>query len=411
MTTAQDQAILTLASRSGLLSSELLARAKVLLREANEEGAPLAHLLLREGILSSTEVAGLLRDLARGTFVCVHCAERLPYFLLARLAGLVCPRCGAELAHAPHPARSTETTTRGSTRRTPWGQWDDPGSRATVTFATAEQLGLSELSWSPPRHLGRYQLLSPLGKGSSGIVYRARRMESRDECAVKLLRPGLLDSETVARFWVEATVASQLKHPGIIPVLDIGSEAGICFYAMELCRGPTLRDLLREGPLGVETACDWVRSVSRAAHAAHEHGVVHRDLKPGNILLEDGRRPRITDFGLAREIDGENSLTRTGDLLGTPCYMAPEQLCAEAVDARTDVYALGVTLYECLTGRRPYNAPTVLGLAEKILKYEPPPPSRWVEVPEGLDAICMRAMAKSPAARFQSAQALAEQLG
>ena len=257
--------------------------------------------------------------------------------------------------------------------------------------------------------VGPYELLNELGRGSSGTVYLARRPGIERLFALKLL-PEELDPEGRARLAREAQVSSRIEHPGVVPAVDVGSHQGRLFMVMEYVPGETLRDHLarRGGRLPWAEARDMVAGLAEAVQAAHDAGVVHRDLKPANVLLDarDGR-PRVTDFGLARDAASAMSLTREGDVIGTPYYMSPEQVQGRRADPRTDVYGLGVILYELLSGERPFQAQNVAGLVDKILRERPlPPRKRCPEVPPALEKVCLKAMAREPAQRYPSAREL-----
>ena len=261
--------------------------------------------------------------------------------------------------------------------------------------------------------VGPYELLGELGRGSSGTVYKARRPGIERVFALKLL-PEDLDPEGRARLEREARVASRIEHPGVVPALDVGVHDNRLYLVMEHVAGETLQEHLarRRGPLPWREVRDQMVALAEAVQAAHDAGVVHRDLKPANVLLDarDGR-PRVTDFGLARDEAAAHKLTREGDVIGTPYYMSPEQVQGRKVDPRTDVYALGVILYEMLSGKRPFVAQNVAGLVEKILGERVEPPRRLVPtIPPALDAACLKAMARDPAQRFGSARELVQAL-
>jgi serine/threonine protein kinase/tetratricopeptide (TPR) repeat protein len=263
---------------------------------------------------------------------------------------------------------------------------------------------------SLPPAVGRFLVREELGRGGMGVVYRAHDPKLGREVAIKVLLN--TDPELLLRFQREAQLASRLRHPGIVPVLEVGQHAGRPFLVLEFCAGQDLRYLLRErGAMETPQACAMVAEIARAVASAHDHGVLHRDLKPANIILE-GSQPRVTDFGLARRREGSGSLTATGVILGTPAYMAPEQLIdARGVDVRADVYALGVILYELLSGRRPFVGATPLAVASAVLEGAALPLTQAApHVPAGVVEVCRRAMAVDPGERYLSAGALADAL-
>jgi serine/threonine protein kinase len=270
--------------------------------------------------------------------------------------------------------------------------------------------------------LGDYEVLDLIGQGGMGRVYRAtQRRLNRVVCIKTLLPQFASDPELSRRFEQEATTTAALSHPNIVSVFDVGRATdGTAYMVMELIDGRTLRTVLRdESPLPLARAVKLVDQVLAALGEAHTHGIVHRDLKPGNVLvvtLRDGAELcKVLDFGIARVMDqaqNEGRLTRTGMLLGTPGYMAPEQIEGGDQDHRADLYAAGVLLYELVTGQRVYRAPNETELMKKTLLEAPTPPSARVshQVPAALDAACLKALARDPRQRFASASEFREAL-
>jgi len=261
--------------------------------------------------------------------------------------------------------------------------------------------------------LGKYELRGEIGRGAMGVVLRAWDRELRREVAIKLLpATSETDADAVERFLREARTAASLRHPGIVAIHDLGTADGIPYFAMELVKGRTLREVLQADPPIAERV-RLLRDVARAVAHAHDQRVIHRDLKPSNVLVDEAGRPRVTDFGLAKCLDDPTRLTTTGDVLGTPRYMAPEQIEGERGKAgpATDVYALGVMLYEALTGGPPFLAGTVAEMALKVLREDPRPPRALrPDLPEDLDTIAMHCLEKDPQRRYPEAGALAEDL-
>jgi serine/threonine-protein kinase len=259
---------------------------------------------------------------------------------------------------------------------------------------------------------GRYRLIAPLGEGGMATIWRAVDEQLDREVAVKLLREQFgSDAGFAARFRQEARAAGSLSHPNIVPVYDYGTDAdGTQFIVMQLVEGDTLATLLRErGHLETDDAVRIALGVASALEAAHRRGLVHRDVKPGNILLTDDGDVKVTDFGIARAVS-EASMTVTGTTLGSVHYFSPEQARGDEVTGASDVYALGIVLYEMLTGRRPFEGDSAAGVALKRLNEDPAPPSAFRPVPSGLSAIVMRALQREPADRFPDAGSFAEAL-
>jgi tetratricopeptide (TPR) repeat protein/predicted Ser/Thr protein kinase len=263
-------------------------------------------------------------------------------------------------------------------------------------------------------NLGHYEVQGELGRGGMGVVYRALDPILRREVAIKVLQAASVDAEAMARFQREAQTASTLRHDGIVPVHAAGLERGRPYLVMDLVRGESLREVVRrEGPLPEERAATLVRDVARALQHAHERGVLHRDVKPENVLLDQAGRPRLTDFGLASILGDSGRLTRDGEVVGTPCYMAPEQALGDRgqVGPWSDVYGLGAVLYELLTGQPPFAGASAMSALESTVRGRVSSPRllrRDLDV--ALEVCCMKALARDPVERFQRAGELAEAL-
>ncbi len=262
-------------------------------------------------------------------------------------------------------------------------------------------------------NLPEYEILAELGHGGMGIVYKARHRSLNRLVALKMIRAGsLAKPEDLARFRVEAEAVAKLRHPNIIQIYDIGEHNGLPFVALELLEAGSLGDLLRGTPQTGERSAAIVATLARAVHAAHEAGIIHRDLKPSNVLFASEDTPKVTDFGLAKRLE-ESGQTETGQVLGSPSYIPPEQAQGRSkeVGPTADVYALGAILYETLTGRPPFKGTTPIDTVMQVLHDEPLPPSRLSpHVPRNLETICLKCLAKEPLRRYPTAVALAEDL-
>ncbi len=260
---------------------------------------------------------------------------------------------------------------------------------------------------------GRYRVQARLARGGMATVYTALDIRLDRRVAVKVMHPALADDEAfVARFIREAKAAARLSHPNVVPVYDQGADAGSVFLVMEYVAGRTLRDLLHErGRLSPTQALDVLEPVLAALEAAHAAGLVHRDIKPENVLLASDGRVKVADFGLARAVEAANLTATTGLLMGTVGYLAPEQVERGSSDARSDVYAAGILLYELLTGTPPHVGETALAVAYRHVHEDIAPPSAVIRsVPPALDALVRQATRRDPAARFPTARAFRAEL-
>ena len=265
------------------------------------------------------------------------------------------------------------------------------------------------------RYFGDYELIEEVGRGGMGVVYQARQASLKRTVAVKMILEGRFAGEDdVRRFRLEAEAAANLDHPGIVPIFEIGEHEGRHYFSMGYVEGQNLANLVAAGPLPALEAAKLVRQLAEAVQYAHERGVIHRDLKPANVLLDVQGRPRVTDFGLAKMLKTDNSLTTPGQVMGTPSYMPPEQASGQAkgVGPEADVYALGAILYCLLTGRPPFQASNAVDTLLQVLEREPVLPRQLNgEVPRDIETIAMKCLQKDPKRRYSSAREFAEDLG
>ena len=265
-----------------------------------------------------------------------------------------------------------------------------------------------------PCQIGDYELKEELGRGGMGVVFKATQISLKREVALKMLLRGRLASEAdAARFRQEAESVARLDHPGVVPVHEFGELDGRPFFSMKYVEGETLQQMLQDGPLPPRYTARVLAAVARAVHYAHERGVLHRDLKPSNILIDRDGNPHVTDFGLARRTTDAASLTKSGAVLGTPAYMAPEQAAGNRGDVgpSSDVYGIGTILYQALTGRPPFQAASPVDVVLMVLEQEPLPPRILNPKAErDLSMVALRCLQKPPDLRYDTAMELAEDL-
>ena len=265
------------------------------------------------------------------------------------------------------------------------------------------------------RYFGNYELQREIARGGMGIVYKARQVNLNRIVAVKTILAGhLADDDSIKRFHTEAEAAANLQHPNIVAIHEVGEQDGLYYFSMDFVEGKNLAQVAGGKSLAANQAATYVKKMAEAIHFAHQRGTLHRDLKPSNVLIDEHDEPRITDFGLAKIVDCDSSLTRSGTVLGTPNYMAPEQAIARAdlIGPQSDVYALGAMLYELLTGRPPFKADSVQATLMKVANEEPAAPRKInPNAPVDLETICLKCLEKSPQRRYSSARDLAEDLG
>src|SRR5216110_239236 len=262
--------------------------------------------------------------------------------------------------------------------------------------------------------LGDYELLEEIGRGAQGVVFRARQKSLNRTVALKVISLGQWASKAhLKRFRREAEAAASLDHPSIVPIYEVGERDGSCYFSMKFVEGGQLDEVVRRAPMPMRRAVELIAKLARTVHYAHEHGILHRDIKPGNVLLDQNGEPHLTDFGLARLVETESTVTRTMEVLGTPSYMAPEQAAGETtkLGKSTDVYGLGAVLYQLLTNHPPFAGGTSYETIRLLLDTEPRQPRLWNrKIDRDLSTICLKCLEKDPKRRYSSALALAEDL-
>src|SRR2546429_2932861 len=275
---------------------------------------------------------------------------------------------------------------------------------ATRSERAAELLG----------ELGDYKLLEEVGRGGQGVVFRARQKSLKRIVALKVITLGQWASKPhLKRFRREAEAAASLDHPGIVPIYEVGERDGSCYFSMKFIEGGQIDEVGRRTSISLRKAAELIAKVARTVYYAHEHGILHRDIKPGNILLDQEGEPHLTDFGLARLVETESTVTRTMEVLGTPSYMAPEQAVGNnaAITSATDVYGLGAVFYQLLTGHPPFAGGTTFETVRLVLDTEPRQPRLLnPKVDRDLNTICLKCLEKDPRRRYVSALALTEDL-
>src|ERR1700757_2867626 len=336
------------------------------------------------------ECGGAVPEMIRVIRICRNCGAKI----FSDAPEGLCTGCVLEAAIGGFPDAVAGVADRGDANK-------PPSHKAT---RGAELLG----------ELGDYELLEEVGRGGQGVIFRARQKSLNRTVALKVIRLGQWASKAhLKRFRLEAEAAARLEHPGIVPIHEVGERDGSCYFSMKFVEGGQLDAVAKREPMPVRQAVELMTKVARTVHYAHEHGIVHRDIKPGNILLDAKGEPHLTDFGLARLVESESSVTHTLEVMGTPSYMAPEQAAGNnaGLSSATDVYGLGAVFYQLLTGHPPFAGGTTFETVRLVLDTEPRQPRLWnPKINRDLSTICLKCLEKHPQRRYSSALALAEDL-
>jgi eukaryotic-like serine/threonine-protein kinase len=337
---------------------------------------------------------------------CTSCGAELP----AGTPGGLCPRCTTQRALVEPAHTSTEATSDGINATADW--------TADVTDATR-----STGDRSAPRdrargitvhYFGDYEVLKELGRGGMGVVYKARQVSLNRPVALKMIKAGVLaDDAELRRFQNEAEAVALLDHAGIVPVYEVGEHDGQRYFSMKLIEGANLAEQLGPFHDNPRAAAILLAEIAEAVHHAHMRGILHRDLKPANILIDTEGHPHVTDFGLAKRVEGDAEMTQSGAIMGTPAYMSPEQANGRrgSITTATDVYGLGAILYSLLTGKAPFGGDSVWETLDAVRSVLPEPPTRsHSKVPRDLETICLKCLQKDPRRRYASGHDLASDL-
>jgi WD40 repeat protein/tRNA A-37 threonylcarbamoyl transferase component Bud32 len=313
----------------------------------------------------------------------------------------------ATRAHIPGPLASTAPVPADAT-----GDWTpDPNEPTRTAHGNAATRDLPY--GATVRYFGNYELQREIARGGMGVVYKARQVKLNRPVALKMILAGNLAGEAeVRRFYLEAEAAANLDHPGIVPIYEVGQHEGQHYFSMGFVEGQSLAYRVAEGPLPPREAAALMVQIAEAVQYAHEKGVIHRDLKPGNVLLDTQGRPKVTDFGLAKQLQSDSGLTASGQVMGTPSYMPPEQAQGRTdIGPLADVYSLGAMLFCLLTSRPPFQADNVMETLKQVLEQDPPAPrSLNAAIPIDLETIAQKCLQKDPHRRYGSARELAEDL-
>jgi serine/threonine protein kinase len=363
-------------------------------RQGGETSLRLGELMLLRGLVTAKDIRGVLARQTKVITICIGCGMRYNVAAFDPDKRYRCKKCKADLVQEDEG----DSVTVNETKTVP-----------SVRVGTP--VDLEKAKADPKNRMGKFILIDELGRGGMGVVHRAWQEDLQRIVALKILT--ITDDEFKKRFLLEARINSKLKHANIVSVHELGEENNRAFFTMDFVEGATLDSLIKPKRPPIKYMLDLLRKVAEALHSAHQQGVIHRDIKPGNILLGEDGEPFLSDFGLARDISADLNLTNSGDIIGTPRYMSPEQARGKQrlVDARSDVFSMGVVLYEGVTGKTPFLGQTILSLLNNIVKQVPVRPSRVAHgIPKDVDTIVMKCLEKDPRRRYQTALDLARDI-
>ena len=325
-----------------------------------------------------------------------------------KTASSVCGRCGAKIS-----GDATRGVCPACLLETGLGLLGDE-DQDVISYVRLPRIGRAGRPAKMLGDFGDYELLEEIGRGGQGVVYRAHQKSLNRTVALKVIGLGYWATEAhLKRFRREAEAAASLDHPCIVPIYEVGEGEGSCYFSMKFIDGGQLDELAKRKPISARTAAELIAKLARTVHYAHEHGILHRDIKPSNILIDVEGEPHLTDFGLARLVETESTLTRTLEVMGTPSYMAPEQASGqnEQITRATDVYGLGGVFYQLLTGHPPFAGGTAYQTIHLLLESEPRQPRLWnPKIDRNLATICLKCLEKNPQRRYPSAVKLVEDL-
>jgi tetratricopeptide (TPR) repeat protein/tRNA A-37 threonylcarbamoyl transferase component Bud32 len=352
--------------------------------------------------------------------VCTACGTTIPIGAMSTFDWSPSPRTTENAADEAEQIASyrlgTEPTRMGDDTVSLHGATPSVSERHVPALGDAakpiEETGAKS---AQPRNFGGYELLDEVARGGMGVVYKARQRGLNRIVALKMIIGGKLASDAdVRRFRTEAQAAANLHHPHIVAIHDVGVHETLHYFSMDFVQGTSLTALVRNEPLPAQRAARYVQRIAEAIHYAHGQGILHRDIKPSNVLLDNNDQPRITDFGLAKQLENESGLTASGAILGTPSYMPPEQAEGrnERVGPASDIYSIGAMLYELVTGQPPFRGESPVETLHRVLNSEPARPSLLnPSVDRDVETICLKCLQKDPGRRYASGQALADDLG